>query len=81
MVVANPHTINPFMGATEIEVTDRDTGRISLASGYASHGEAVRRIRNKAGTVTDIWLAGINVKPEKTLAAEMERRYSPRKRR
>jgi CubicO group peptidase (beta-lactamase class C family) len=81
VLVANPHAVNPFMAATEIEVTGRDTGRISLASGYASHGEAVRRTRNKAGKITDVWLAGINVKPEKTQAAEMERRYGPRKRR
>ena len=81
VVVANPHFINPFMAATEIEVTGRDTGRISLASGYASHGQAVRRTRNKAGTVTDVWLAGADLKPEKIVAAEMERRYAARKRR
>jgi CubicO group peptidase (beta-lactamase class C family) len=81
VIVANPHALNPFMDTTEIEVTGRDTGRISLAAGYASHGQAVRRTRNKAGSVTDIWLAGGNLKPEKTLAAEMERRYAPRKRR
>jgi hypothetical protein len=81
VIVANPHALNPFMDATEIEVTGRDTGRISLAAGYASHGQAVRRARNKAGTVTDIWLAGSNLKPEKTLAAEIERRYAPRQRR
>jgi CubicO group peptidase (beta-lactamase class C family) len=81
VIVANPNFINPFMAATEIEVSGRDTGRISLASGYSSHGEAVRRTRNKAGTVTDIWLAGANLKPEKAVAAEMERRYGPRKRR
>jgi CubicO group peptidase (beta-lactamase class C family) len=81
VIVANPHALNPFMDATEIEVTGRDTGRISLAAGYASHGQAVRRTRNKAGTVTDIWLAGSNLKPEKTLAAEIERRYAPRQRR
>jgi CubicO group peptidase (beta-lactamase class C family) len=81
VIVANPQFINPFMAATEIEVTGRDTGRIALANGYASYGEAVRRIRNTAGKVTDVWLAGVNVKPEKTLAAELERRYGPRKRR
>ena len=81
VIVANPHAFNPFMDTMEIEVTNRDTGRISLASGYASHGQAVRRTRNKAGTVTDIWLAGGNLKPEKILAAEMERRYGPPKRR
>jgi CubicO group peptidase (beta-lactamase class C family) len=81
VIATNPHLLNPFVDATEIEVTGRDTGRISLANGYASHGQAVRRARNKAGTVTDIWLAGGNLKSEKTLAAELERRYAPRKRR
>jgi CubicO group peptidase (beta-lactamase class C family) len=80
VVVANPHLVNPFMDATEIEVTGRDKGRIALASGYASHGEPVRRTRSKAGIVTDIWLAGANVKREKAVAAEIERRYAPRKR-
>src|SRR6202035_1313413 len=65
VMVANPHWFNPFMEATEIEVTGRDTGRISLATGYGSHGQAVRRTRNKAGVVSDIWLAGSNMKPEK----------------
>jgi CubicO group peptidase (beta-lactamase class C family) len=81
VAVANPNFINPFLAAPEIEITGRDTGRIALASGYASHGEPVRRTRNKAGRVTDLWLAGANLKPEKTVAAEMERRYAPRKRR
>jgi CubicO group peptidase (beta-lactamase class C family) len=81
VVIANPHAINPFMDASEIEVTGRDAGKIALAAGYGSHGEGVRRTRNKAGTVTDLWLAGSNLKPEKILGAEIERRYAPRKRR
>ena len=81
VVIANPHAFNPFLDATEIEVTGRDTGRISLAAGFGSHGQAVRRTRNKAGTVTDIWLAGGNLKPEKTLAKELERKYPSNKRR
>ena len=80
-MAANPHFVNPLMDATEIEVTGRDTGRISQAAGYDSHGQPVRRIRNKAGTVTDVWLAGARLKPEKSLAAEMERKYAPRRRR
>ncbi len=79
VVVANPQFGNPLMDATEIEVTGRDTGRIALAGGYESHGEPVRRSRGKAGTVTDIWLAGINAKSEKKVAAEMERKYAPRR--
>jgi CubicO group peptidase (beta-lactamase class C family) len=77
VVVANPQFGNPLMDAAEIEVTGRDTGRIKLAGGYESHGEPVR---SKAGTVTDIWLGGINAKPEKKVATEMERKYAPRRR-
>jgi CubicO group peptidase (beta-lactamase class C family) len=80
VIAAIPQAFNPFLDATEVTVTGRDTGRISLAAGYASHGEAVRRTRNKAGTITDIWLAGSKLTPEKAMAAEMERRYAPRKR-
>jgi CubicO group peptidase (beta-lactamase class C family) len=81
VIAANPHFFNPFMDATEIEITGRDTGRIALAAGYASHGQAVRRARNKAGNVTEIWVAGSRLIPEKTLTAELERKYTPRRRR
>jgi CubicO group peptidase (beta-lactamase class C family) len=76
VLVANPHFANPFMDSTEIEVTGRDIGKISFASGYGSHGQPVRRSRSKSGKVTDIWLAGAHLKPEKVLAAEIERRYA-----
>ena len=81
VLVANPQFNNPFMDATEIEVTGRDTGRIAWGAGYASHGEAVRRIRNARGKVSDIWIAGAHVKPANVIAKEIERRYKPRKRR
>jgi hypothetical protein len=81
VLAANPVFFNPFMDASEIEVTGRDTGRIAWATGYASHGEPVRRSRNKAGKVTDIWFAGANAKSEKALAAEIERRYAKGRRR
>jgi D-alanyl-D-alanine carboxypeptidase len=75
ILVGNPQLINPFMDAPRIEVTGRDTGRIVEASGYASHGEPVRRIRSKAGGIAGIWLAGVHVRPERVVRAEMERRY------
>ncbi len=81
VMVGNPHAINPFLDATEIGVTGRDSGRISAAAGYASYGEGVGRIRNKAGKVTEISFAGGRARPEKAVAADMERRYAPRKRR
>jgi hypothetical protein len=79
VLVANPHMSNPFMDAAEIEVTGRDTGRITWASGYDSHGEGVRRVRDKRG-ITDIWLAGKNLKKESALATTLRRKYGVRKR-
>src|SRR6478735_2260090 len=81
VLAATPQLLNPFMDAAEIEVTGRNTGQIVLASGFHSHGQAVRRVRNKRGAVSDIWLAGSNLKREGALAAEIARRYAPRRRR
>ena len=81
VLVANPQLLNPFMDASEIEVTGRDSGWISQAAGFQSFGQAVRRVRNKRGVVTDIWLGGGNLKRANALAAELERRYAPRQRR
>jgi CubicO group peptidase (beta-lactamase class C family) len=81
VVAANPHIGNPFLDATELHVTGRDTGRITLAGGYQSHGEPVRRTRNKAGAVTELWWSASKLQPEARVAAEMERRYGRPKRR
>jgi hypothetical protein len=80
VLVGNPHLVTPFTDATEIEILGRDKGRITTAPGYASFGEPVRRVRSKAGKVSELWLAGANFKPEKALAAEMEKRYARKKR-
>jgi len=79
VLVGNPQLINPFMDATRIEVTGRDTGRIVEAGGYASHGEPVQRVRSKTGAITGIWLAGAHVRPERVVRAEMERKYPKRR--
>ena len=81
VLVANPHFNNPFADAAEIEVTGRDAGLFASAAGDASYGEPVRRVRNKRGKITDLWLAGINVKPEQAVAREIERKYAKRRRR
>jgi hypothetical protein len=80
VLTGNPHAFNPFLDTAEIEVTGRDTGRISVATGHGSYGEAVRLTRNKAGKVTEVWFAGGKGRPEKAVAAEMERRYGRGKR-
>jgi CubicO group peptidase (beta-lactamase class C family) len=80
VITGNPHAFNPFLDATEIEVTGRDSGRITLAPGYGSYGEAIHLTRNKAGKVTEVRFAGSKGRPEKAVAAEMERRYGRSKR-
>jgi CubicO group peptidase (beta-lactamase class C family) len=79
VLATTPSALNPLLDAPEIEVSGRDAGRVAHAPGFRSYGEAVRRIRNKAGTVTEIWIAGSNLRPEKAMAAEIERRYAARK--
>jgi CubicO group peptidase (beta-lactamase class C family) len=75
VLVGSPVMGNPFFDATEIEVTGRDSGRIVKAAGYASFGQAVRRTRGKGGQVSEVWLAGSKLRPEKTVMADLERRY------
>jgi hypothetical protein len=77
---ANPHAGNPFLDASEVEVTGRDRGRIALAAGYASHGEPVRRTRTKAGAPSELWWAASRLQPEARVAAELRRRYGSAKR-
>ena len=80
VIAALPAALNPLLDATEIEITGRDAGKIVVAPGFRSYGEPVRRVRSKAGTVTDIWIAGGHLIREKAMAAEIERRYASGKR-
>ena len=76
VLVANPWIGKPLLDASEIEVTDRDEGRIALASGGGGHGERVRRVRDANGAVTDFWLAATRFVPEARAAAETQSRYA-----
>jgi hypothetical protein len=75
VLVAGPGLMNPFMDSSELSVSARDRARIALANGYASHGESVRRRRDRAGKITEIWLGGTRFLPEREVAAELEARY------
>lgn len=75
VLIAVPQALSPFMDASEIEPSGKDSGRIARAAGYSSHGEPVRLIRGKAGQVTAVQLAGGRMRPEKVVAAEMLRKY------
>ena len=78
VLVANPWTFRPLFDASEVEVTDRDEGRIALASGSGSHGERVRRMRDASNAVAEVWLAATRFVPEARAAAEIESRHAAR---
>ena len=75
VVVAVPSLPNPFTDASEIAVSDEDCGHFSLATGFARHGEEVRRIRGRNGKVDQVWLGGMRFLREPEFVAELEQRY------
>ena len=78
VLVALPGFLNPFMDASEIEVTGRDRGKIVLASGVANHGEPVRLERDGRGRAHALWLAGNKLLSERQVIRELTRRYEGR---
>jgi CubicO group peptidase (beta-lactamase class C family) len=70
VLVATPAYFNPFMDAAEIK-----NRRIVLAGGYASHGEPARLVRDRRGSVVEVWLGGTRYLRERRVAREMEQRY------
>jgi CubicO group peptidase (beta-lactamase class C family) len=77
VLVANPSIFRPLLDASEVEVTDRDEGRIALAAGGGSYGERVRRVRDANDAIKEVWLAATRFVPEPQAAAESEARYAP----
>ncbi|HUN49836.1 MAG TPA: serine hydrolase domain-containing protein [Candidatus Sulfotelmatobacter sp.] len=74
--VATPAFANPFMDASEIVLSGRDSGLIKVAGGYANHGEPVRRRRTKSGRTIEVWLGSSKLLPAAALAEEMRSRYA-----
>lgn len=78
MLSANPYLGNPFMDATEMEISGRDKGRITLANGYNSHGEGVRLVRDKSGAAGELRFGATLLRSEAAAAAAMRRKYGGR---
>lgn len=74
-VVVGPSSLNPMLGAAEIEITGRTAGRLASAQNYGSEGEPVRCVRAKSGKIVEIWLAATKLLPGPKLARELEARY------
>jgi CubicO group peptidase (beta-lactamase class C family) len=75
VMAGSPALPNPFTEASEISVSGANSGRISLARGFAHHGEPVRRVRDSSGQVEEVWLGGMRFQPETAVAAELEQHY------
>ncbi|MGJ7486979.1 serine hydrolase domain-containing protein [Variovorax sp. LT2P21] len=71
----SPTLAAPFTDATELTVSGKERALISLANGYASHGEAARLVRDPAGAVQEVWLGGSRLRPEAKAARELRSRY------
>jgi hypothetical protein len=76
VILADPQLWNPFLNATEIEVTARGKGRVTLDNGYGHMGEPVSLRRGKGGKVVEIDFAGYRLLPEAAVAKEMRARYN-----
>lgn len=75
VVVANPAWPNPFLDASELSVTGRDRGRVSLAGGLGHYGEQVRRTRARSDAPDTIWIGGNRFVPEKDFLKETSDRH------
>jgi CubicO group peptidase (beta-lactamase class C family) len=79
VLVTAPGFTNPMIDASELEITGRNSGRIALAGGYASHGEPVSCVRAKSGRITALKLAAGTFYPASRAAREIEARYDKSK--
>jgi D-alanyl-D-alanine carboxypeptidase len=76
VLVANPGLPNPLQDATQI--TPRGAageGRITLAGGFGSHGEAARLVLGAKGRAKAFWLGGTRLQTEAQAAKELRARY------
>jgi D-alanyl-D-alanine carboxypeptidase len=78
VLVARPVQPNPLFAATELEVRG-DRGRIVVADGYATYGEAARLLRDRGGRATELWLGGSQLLPEAKFATAFQRRTTRRR--
>jgi D-alanyl-D-alanine carboxypeptidase len=81
VLVANPSLPNPMMDASQIEPDARrrgatDSGRITLAGGFANHGETARIERDARGRVVEAWLGGTRLVSEAKAVKELSARYT-----
>jgi CubicO group peptidase (beta-lactamase class C family) len=75
VLLAAPGMTNPFLKVTELAVAGADEAHIVQAGAFDHFGEPVRRVRNKAGKLTELHIAGGKLIPEAALVKELVARY------
>ena len=75
VLVANPTLANPFQDASEITPEGPSRGRITLAGGFANHGEPAHLRRGTAARGPELLLGGTRLVDEAAVAAELQARY------
>ena len=75
VLLANPALANPVQKVPELTLTGPDQARIAEAGAFASYGETARLVRDAAGAITEVHIAGGRLLPEVVFAAEVEARY------
>src|SRR6516162_10733899 len=75
VMVAIPSLPKPLTDASEISISSEDHGRVTLANGFARHGEEVRRIRGSNGGVAELWIGDARYLSEAAFVVELEEHY------
>jgi len=75
VMIAVPSLPKPLTDASEISISSEDHGRVTLANGFARHGEEVRRIRGSNGEVAELWIGDARYLSEAAFVVELEEHY------
>jgi len=75
VLLSLPGQLNPVAKVAELTVTGQDEARISQAGAFGNYGETARLIRDAAGAVSAVRLAGEDLLGETALTAELDARY------
>ena len=75
VLASAPALMTPLAEVSHIELSGRDSGKVVRASGFASPGEGVRRVRNDNGEVAEVWLGGQRLVSEAAFVQEIAGRY------
>ena len=77
VLIASPGEDDPFKDAGELTPTGPDAARITRATGFGNYGQTASLIRDRAGRVSAVMLAGTRLLPREAAARDVRERYQP----